>query len=103
MSTKPQAEPYPGPWEWEYHPDCHEPIALVSLAGDVLLATGDGGASWANVSPTHRAILAAAPDLLAACKALRSCLLAWADNGLQLAEANRMADAAIARAEGGPP
>lgn len=42
----------------------------------------------------------AAPDLLAACVALR-CSLAWDDNCLALVEATRLADAAIARTKGG--
>lgn len=40
-------------------------------------------------------------DLLAALKAMRSAAHPWDDNGLQFVEAIRLADATIAKAEGG--
>lgn len=59
-----------GPWSWEYHPDVKEPVALVANERDVLLATGDDGRSWIEISAEDARLIAAAPDLLGACMAI---------------------------------
>lgn len=61
--------PTPAPWFWEYHPDVKKPIALVANQRDVILATGDDGRSWIDVSDGDANLIKAAPDLLEACRA----------------------------------
>lgn len=57
-------------WHWEFHPhhsgnpgNAH-PIALVEDGKDILLITGNDGAVWAEISPKHQTMIAAAPELL---------------------------------------
>ncbi len=62
----------PGPWEWENHPHNGEPIALTGGGDtDVLLATGSSLQAWLIVNEADSRLIAAAPDLLAACQYLR--------------------------------
>jgi hypothetical protein len=56
-------------WSWEHHPD--RPggrIALSAGGRDVILAAGDGGRSWLEVSDEDARMIEALPELLAACR-----------------------------------
>ena len=55
----------PGPWGWEYYDrNLNRAVALSAGGVDVLLATSNGSAAWAEVSEADRTLIAAAPDLL---------------------------------------
>lgn len=60
----------PGPWRWEYSDEeCTRPIALAGPGKDVILASEDATGPRAYVSEADARLIAAAPDLYAACKA----------------------------------
>lgn len=66
----PWAQYTPGPWSWTYSDaTCSRPIALDAPGGDVMTASEDEDGPRAYVSLANAALMAAAPDLLEACKA----------------------------------
>ena len=66
-------EPTPGPWTWEYSDlELTRPIALTGPEGylDVLTVCEDAVGPRAYATAANMALIAAAPDLLAACEAV---------------------------------
>jgi hypothetical protein len=96
----------PGPWHWEYSDATFaRPIALsAGDKGDVMVASEDADGPRAYVTPANEALIAASPDLLAACKEF----VAWdvmehprQDDPALLEKISRKIRAAVEKAEGG--
>lgn len=105
MNDQAKPEHSPGPWEWESGPGTwSDPIALTDADGDsVLLLSSqihDGSLEVRIVQGNWRrkdmALVASAPDLLAACEAMVEAL----DDEENSYEAQKLGVAAIANAKG---
>src|SRR5579859_1967800 len=58
-------------WEWEYHPDFPDKVMALSAGDeDILICTGTNTAAFGLIKPEHALLIAAAPDMLAALKAI---------------------------------
>jgi hypothetical protein len=73
MSTSPSTTAGTPAWHWEFSPITKRRIALISADGknDILLATGNDTAAWAEVSDEHAELIASAPALHAENRELR--------------------------------
>lgn len=100
------SEPTPGPWEWvAYHDDQRYLAASQRVDNSpiwdcaVLAADGAEGDLYIRIRQEDARLIAASPDLLAACEFALECLVDWdRENG----EAGDMLRAAIAKAKGTP-
>jgi hypothetical protein len=97
----------PGPWFWTG--DDHKPVSLRSRAGDIVADPqadiGDYGLSvdrWTDVSAADARLIAAAPDLLEAARALVATDEARRNVQPLYEKACALARAAIAKALGRP-
>lgn len=100
-SPTPERSHTPGPWEVvEFNPEFREGYSVDSAGGQAVVGTCCGAGIYRLEDAR---LIAAAPDLLAACKTLVTCILALNNDD---AETRRdfpelaPAEAAIARAEG---
>lgn len=86
----------PGPWRvWEWKVPAERRLTIKAEIGDAVVATIRNASN--PIHDADAALVAAAPDLLAACKALRATIsLLTSENGPAL----MMAQAAIVKAEG---
>jgi hypothetical protein len=92
----------PGSWSWTYSDkECQRPIALDNGKTDVILCSEDFDGPRGYINDADARLIASAPDLLAACKALLAETAVWEDeHGIHPAAV--LARAAIAKAEPNP-